>query len=225
VLSATGAPAVNFRIRVDDELMLVTGVSTNTFTVTRGIEGTSAAAHADGALVTHVLTAGSLGQAIGAGTAFPGSPLTGDRFYRSDRSLHYFYDGTRWLTVNEYEMGIGWAEIATAMTATGTMHRWPVRQDYGMYLTRWNVVTFQSNATPASNNMTVVLARVNSANTATQISTFSTSTDTQSNWVSHDQAINAVLDSSARILRTVATEAGTVTGFLCAETIAYRLIG
>lgn len=58
--SVTGRPAVNFRMRIDDELMLVTGVSSLTFTVTRGIEGTTAASHADNAPVTHVLTASAL---------------------------------------------------------------------------------------------------------------------------------------------------------------------
>jgi hypothetical protein len=60
VLSATGAPAVNFRIKVENEIMLVTGVSSLTFTVARGQESTSAASHADGTLVTHILTATAL---------------------------------------------------------------------------------------------------------------------------------------------------------------------
>lgn len=45
VASASGAPSPNFRILVDGELMLVTGVSGTDFTVTRGIEGTGAVAH------------------------------------------------------------------------------------------------------------------------------------------------------------------------------------
>ena len=60
VTSATGAPSANFRIKIDSELMLVTGVAGTTFTVTRGVESTTAASHADGAAVTHVLTAGGL---------------------------------------------------------------------------------------------------------------------------------------------------------------------
>jgi hypothetical protein len=50
-----------FRIKIDAELMLVTAVSGTTFTVTRGIEGSTAASHANGATVTHILTAGALG--------------------------------------------------------------------------------------------------------------------------------------------------------------------
>jgi hypothetical protein len=50
----------NFRILVDSEIMLVTSVSTNTFTVVRAQEGTTGAAHTSGAICTHVLTAGAM---------------------------------------------------------------------------------------------------------------------------------------------------------------------
>jgi hypothetical protein len=49
-----------FRIRIGQELLLVTGVSGTTWTVTRGIEGTSGLSHAAGTAVVAVLTAGSL---------------------------------------------------------------------------------------------------------------------------------------------------------------------
>jgi hypothetical protein len=62
VTSATGAPAANFRVKIDTEYILVTAVAGTTFTITRGIESTTAASHADGALVTAVLTAGGLTQ-------------------------------------------------------------------------------------------------------------------------------------------------------------------
>ena len=61
VTSASLFPASpQFRIRIDDELMIVTGVSGTTFTVTRAAESTSAASHANGALTTCVLTAGAI---------------------------------------------------------------------------------------------------------------------------------------------------------------------
>lgn len=61
VTSATAFPSGgNFRIIVDSEIMLVTGVSGTTFTVTRGIEGTTAATHSNGATLTHVLTGGAM---------------------------------------------------------------------------------------------------------------------------------------------------------------------
>lgn len=58
VFPATG----NFRILVDTELMLVTARSSDTLTVTRGIEGTAAASHSDLAAVSAVLTAAGFRQ-------------------------------------------------------------------------------------------------------------------------------------------------------------------
>lgn len=57
VTSATLFPtSPRFRILIDSEILLVTAVSGTTFTVTRGVESTTAAAHTTGATVTHVLT-------------------------------------------------------------------------------------------------------------------------------------------------------------------------
>jgi hypothetical protein len=52
--------AGNFRIRVGDEIMLVTARSTNDLTVVRGQEGTTAASASNAADVIHVLTAPGL---------------------------------------------------------------------------------------------------------------------------------------------------------------------
>lgn len=61
VASATDFPSDgNFRILIGSEIMKVEAVSSNTFTVVRGTEGTSAAAHSDGDTVTLIITAESL---------------------------------------------------------------------------------------------------------------------------------------------------------------------
>ena len=66
VASSTPFPAVTtaattqFRIIIDAELFIVTNVTGLTWTVTPGAEGTTQAAHANGATVTALLTAGAL---------------------------------------------------------------------------------------------------------------------------------------------------------------------
>lgn len=103
VTSAAGFPAQpQFRIRIDDELLLVTGVSGTTWTVQRGIEGTTAAAHASGATVTHVLTAGGLlnlaGQLIipGPSTSAPSSGIPGRIYLPNDVPVLLLDTGTAW---------------------------------------------------------------------------------------------------------------------------------
>ncbi len=66
VASSTGAPSANFRIRIDDELMLVTSLGSGlNWTVTRGVEGSTAALHSNGAAVVHVLSAGGVDTLLG----------------------------------------------------------------------------------------------------------------------------------------------------------------
>lgn len=61
VSSGSGFPSPNFRIRIDNELMLVTSVGGGTnWTVTRAVEGTSGVSHSNSATVTHVLTAAAV---------------------------------------------------------------------------------------------------------------------------------------------------------------------
>jgi hypothetical protein len=63
VSSAASFPATpQFRIAIDQEIFLVTGISGNVFTVTPGFEGTTQAAHASNAPVAHVITAGAIKQ-------------------------------------------------------------------------------------------------------------------------------------------------------------------
>lgn len=167
------------------------------------------------------------GAGIESGTSFPGSPTADDLFYRTDRNLIYFYDGTRWLTVNEYDLGIGLAVTAGDITATGSAVRYPVRQDFGMYLVRWPVVTDVVTTNDGSKFWTVELSRRATDNTANNIASFSTGTtpDAPSTWVNHDQAINAVLNSSARQIQVVCTKTSTAGNLLVAGSLIYRLIG
>lgn len=80
----------DFRIVIDSEIMIVTGVSGTTFTVTRGAEGTTAAAHSDNAPITHILTSGSLKQILadyhltGTFSSRPAAGTAGRIFFPTD---------------------------------------------------------------------------------------------------------------------------------------------
>lgn len=93
----------NFRILIDNELIEVTAVSGTTFTVTRGIEGTTAASHSTGATVTQVLTAGGLNQTfgdrfqVGAIASLPAAGVAGRIYRASDDAYTLFDNGSAWL--------------------------------------------------------------------------------------------------------------------------------
>jgi hypothetical protein len=70
VASHAAFPATaQFRVLIHSELLLVTaGAGSATWTVTRGIEGTTPAPHAIGSSIAHVLTAGALDAFVHAPT-------------------------------------------------------------------------------------------------------------------------------------------------------------
>ncbi len=54
---ASGHPDVPFKVTIEDEICDVTAVATNDLTIVRGKEGTTIAAHDDGAKVENLFTA------------------------------------------------------------------------------------------------------------------------------------------------------------------------
>lgn len=103
VNSATNFPTgPQFRILVDAEIMLVTAVAGTTFTVTRGVEGTTGASHLTGATVTHILTQASLQTIIGqfalADTSAnrPAAGVSGRLFFPTDGGPMFRDNGSSW---------------------------------------------------------------------------------------------------------------------------------
>lgn len=58
--AATFSPSGQFRIQIDSEILIVTAVAGNVFTVVGGAEGTAAASHINGSTVTQTVTADAL---------------------------------------------------------------------------------------------------------------------------------------------------------------------
>ena len=103
VTDATGFPATgNFRIKIDSELFIVTGVAGNTFTVTRGAEGTTAATHANGSAVIHLLTKGGLEARVASRFVYdlyankPAAGVKGRLFLPTDGLFLEYDDGAAW---------------------------------------------------------------------------------------------------------------------------------
>ena len=66
------------------------------------------------------------------GTAFPGSPATSDRFYRTDLGMEFLYNGTRWLSVQLFRGDFGPAINHYNLAATqADAQQLPVPFDHG----------------------------------------------------------------------------------------------
>lgn len=231
----SGAPSATFSGTTDD----VTEGSTNKyFTDERAMDAIAAmiaAGTQTGITITYndagnsmsfTVAGGGGGGGVSSGTSNPGSPSAGDLFFRTDLGIFIYYDGARWLTVNEYCFSPGGSQdhLGNSASNPSVQARWPVRSDFQIYLTRWSTTTLVVGTNDGSNYWTITLNRTDTGNTQTAITSFNTSADTATNWVQHDQSINAALNATAKQIQTTATKTGGAGGLYAPTTIHYRLI-
>lgn len=99
----------SFRIKIDDEILIVTAVAGNTFTATRGAEGTVAVTHASGALVRHLLTKGGLEARVAnrfLSDLYDNKPAAGVKgrlFLPTDGQFLEYDDGAAWHKYGPYK--------------------------------------------------------------------------------------------------------------------------
>jgi hypothetical protein len=110
VTDASAFPASgSFRIKIDGEILIVTGVAGSTFTVTRGAEGTVAASHDSGADVVHLLTKGGLEARVAnrfVSDIYANKPAAGVRgrlFLPTDGLFLEYDDGAAWHKYGPYK--------------------------------------------------------------------------------------------------------------------------
>jgi hypothetical protein len=109
VTDATTFPTSgNFRIKIDGEILIVTGMAGSTFTITRGAEGTVAATHASAASVIHLLTKGSMEARVAnrfISDLYANKPVAGVKgrlFLPTDGLFLEYDDGAAWHQYGPY---------------------------------------------------------------------------------------------------------------------------
>lgn len=179
--------------------------------------------HAD---IDHTGLTGVGGGGISSGTSFPGSPSNNDLFYRTDRDLLYFYNGSIWLTVNKYIAPFPYAEqLPSWSTSPVVIGRISAVNGHTMYLETVDITAFVSTTNTGSAYWTIDLLRVDSANTATSIASVNTSADAASTWIQKQISVNAELASGALHLRLSATKTGSPGNMHAPCSLVYRLKG
>lgn len=226
------ALTVPFYIRIDDELLKVTatsGAGNRDWTVTRAAEEATrfpAASHSAGATVEQVVTASLLNDIPESGTAFPASPSTYDRFFRTDLALDFYYDGTRWLTTQVFERTVPTAE---GITATATFARLSSDSALDLWILDIRITTRISTATnDASNYWTIAAAKISPTNAGTNFGTFTTVADgaAPTNWLEHSITVNdSVASASFPLITFSATKTLSAGTLFAVPLLRYRLIG
>jgi hypothetical protein len=184
---------------------------------------------ADGDVLTYDNTSGkwlneaSAGGGYDEGTSFPGSPASGDKFYRTDLNWLCFYDGTRWLTCQEFtqELNAGGSPIS----GLSGIARGMSRSDYLQYFTKVAAFTWVNGATnDGSNYWTCTVDWQDSAGTRTALATFSTAADSPNTATTKIATVNAASTSSYKGLVTVGTKVGSASPLFFGASVYYRLI-
>jgi hypothetical protein len=107
------------------------------------------------------------------GAAFPGSPSSGDPFFRDDLGFWCWYDGTRWLT----ETKIATHNSFTG-SADGNLAYMRVSDQDSKYIEQINMTTRVATTNDSDNYWTVEIDGWNNdASTASAIHIFNTSAD------------------------------------------------
>lgn len=165
---------------------------------------------------------GGGGTGYDEGTSFPGSPSTNDKFYRTDRNLLYFYNGTLWLTVTEYEHQFDILGTAGITADNGGVYQMPILADASIFLTKFFAVTYVSTTAI----WLVELYRVAAASLAeTLMTSLSTSGDTAATATRHETNIDAVLPNGVFLLRIAFNETTGSATFTGSVTLRYRRVG
>lgn len=159
------------------------------------------------------------------GTSFPGSPATGQRFFRTDRLLDYFYDGAQWLTMQLFTAvpanGTAFGSGFSASQVSGYIATW--QTTYTPYLVELRGPTLVSTTNDGSRFWTVAVKKGSDDSTIGSYST-GTTPDTAGTVTSHSATINATTAEKYLYIHCVKTS--TPGNLIVAPVIlTYRLVG
>ncbi len=164
-----------------------------------------------------------------AGTSFPGSPASHDRYYRTDvlGGIECIYDGTRWLGPLFVE-GIGGTDAVNGFTGTlTTPSRWSnFGAAFDLWIVEFDVNTFVNGTNTGSAFWTLTFGKVNISNTATSLGTVDTSADTASNWTAHKLSVGAAITNASFPggFQINATKTSTPAALFLNAKMLYRII-
>lgn len=167
-------------------------------------------------------TDGSSG--IPAGSSFPAAPATGQQYFRTDLGLAFYYDGTHWLTINQYARTLWTTPSTSAVPSSGIGVTVP--PDFDLWVETL-VATVTASPNNGSNYWTGSLTQLATNGTPTLIgSTFNTSAAPSATYVSYVATVGAAVHGATNPILSVSMVAtGTPGQFTALFAVRYRMIG
>ena len=172
--------------------------------------------------VSDVGGSGSTGYA--EGTSFPGGPTTNDKYYRTDRNLLYYYDGTRWLTTTLYIQPLTAYAAVMPRTVNSDVLQGPMGHSptYDTWLVNLVGASYVATTNTGSAYWTFALWNIPTGST---VASYTTAADSANTWTSHVVAINALGGTTQFALRGLITKTGSPGACEVTAAVTYRLVG
>lgn len=165
------------------------------------------------------------------GTAFPGTPATNTRFYRTDRGIEYYYNGTRWLSTQVFnevlpQFGSPVAPYTATIVSPERLGA-PWQGVYDLWLGDFQFVfhVVGGTALSASHKWVSVIGKRDSAGTSTTVATVIIDSGSLSVWRSSTVAIGALLGTTHFTFDITHTKTGTPGNLYSLPRLVYRLVG
>jgi hypothetical protein len=167
-----------------------------------------------------------------SGTSFPGSVVTGDRYWRTDLAMEFYYDGTRWVTTQLFTLPVEPWNIAlgTGVAATQSGSRRasvpPLLGGSDIWLIS-STINFYINAGTAldgSHNWVGTFVKADSAGSETTVATHTINSGASSAFRLQTVAIGALLGTSSFIFSDNWTKTGTPGNNIYWHDFSYRIV-
>jgi len=156
-----------------------------------------------------------------AGTSFPGSKATNDRYFRTDLGLEFYWDGTRWLSTTLYELPLVWGVNESGQTNKTSA----IANDLAAYLVDAFVTWYVATTNDGSKYWTFQFFSTAGSNTDTNRgSAISTAAGSASVYTSSTVAIGVALTTASIKVGVSNIPTGAVGNVYWGPMIRYRKI-
>lgn len=160
---------------------------------------------------------------VAVSTSFPGSPSTNDLCFRTDRSLLYFYDGTRWLTLNLYEHHLAsWSNI----TATQNEIPTAVWEDtYDVWIEDLVATMYAGSGLDATNYWRIDTYHWDGTTQGSVIATVNDQSGTNAAFIRKVATVDALMGTGIDAITAKLTKVNNPSTFYGGALYRYRLVG
>lgn len=159
------------------------------------------------------------------GNAFPASPSAGDRYYRTDRNIEYYYDGARWLSTQLFEMSLVPGRTLNPNGATQAP-KWEMALPFGGLYDVFVLAITAAGYLGGGSDWTVALKSVNAITSAATVVASVNLVSAGGGEARATAAANVVLPggTQGRLEADLVQNSGAVNGYVVGS-FSFRLIG